>query len=116
MLGFEPVGKEWNGYVVENEPLDGQTTARFSSLSELAGNVIPEITTRSIEKLLNIGETIVTQVIVNHQIMGAFTMMMPGGKHFENDNLVKIYCRQIDAFITRVKAEAEIIRYADPAH
>ena len=110
ILGFEPVGKEWKDYSIKNEQLNGKTIVRFSSLSELTKRAIPGIITETLEKLLDIGETTVTQIIVNHQVVGDFTLMMAAGKHFENDTLVEIYSRQIDAFISRIKSEAEIIK------
>ncbi|MBI9047607.1 MAG: PAS domain S-box protein, partial [Anaerolineaceae bacterium] len=105
ILGFELVGKEWPEYSTENEQLQGKIVARFSSMSELAGRVIPEIITKPIEKLLDMGEVTVTKVIVNKQMIGDFTLIMPSGKHIENDYLVEIYSRQIDMFITRIMAD-----------
>ena len=54
------------------------------------------------------GEVTVTKVIVNHQMIGDFTLIMPAGKHFENDSLVEIYSRQIDMFFTRIKPEKKL--------
>ena len=110
ILGFGPIGKEWKDYSIENEHLKGKTIVRFSSLSELAKKTIPGIITRTLEKLLDIGETTVTKIFANHQVVGDFTLMMQAGKQFENDTLVEIYSRQIDAFITRINAETEIIK------
>jgi PAS domain S-box-containing protein len=108
MLGFELVGKEWNEYSTENEMLNGKIVARFSSVSELAERVIPKIITNPIEKLFNMGETIVTKIIVNSEIVGDFTLIMPHGQKFEKDSFVEIYSRQIDMFITRIKAEEKL--------
>ena len=110
LLGFELLGKEWNEYSIENEDLKGQIVSHFSSMSELAGRVIPEIISKPIEKLLNIGEVTVTKVIVNNQVIGDFTLIMPAGKHLENEHLVEIYARQIDIFFARIRAEAETIK------
>ncbi|MCX6068424.1 MAG: PAS domain S-box protein, partial [Chloroflexi bacterium] len=83
ILGFDPVGKEWNEYSTENEQLKGKVVARFASMSALAGIVIPEIISKTLEKLLNMGEVTVTKVIVNNQMIGDFTLIMPAGKQFE---------------------------------
>jgi PAS domain S-box-containing protein len=104
ILGFEPVGKEWNEYSIQNEKLKDKVVARFSSLSELSKRVLPETISRPIEKLLNMGEVAVTKVIVNDQMIGDFTLIMPVGKRFENDTLVNIYSRQLDMFMTRIIA------------
>ena len=108
ILGFEPVGKEWNEYSIENEKLKDKIVARFSSLSELSRRAIPETISRPIEKLLNMGEVAVTKVIVNNQMIGDFTLIMPAGKRFENDTLVAIYSRQIDMFMTRIRGEESL--------
>jgi PAS domain S-box-containing protein len=108
MLGFEPVGKEWIDYSIENKALKDKVVARFSSLSELSRKALPETISRSIEKLLNMGEVAVTKVIVNDQMIGDFTLIMPAGKRFENDALVNIYSRQIDMFMTRIRADESL--------
>ena len=115
MLRFELVGKEWPEYSTENEKLKGKVVARFSSMSKLSGRVIPEIISRPIEKLFNLGQVTVTKVIVNHQMIGDFTLIMPAGKHFENDYLVEIYSRQIDIFMTR-KMSDDKLRQSEEKH
>jgi PAS domain S-box-containing protein len=108
MIGVELVGKEWNDYSIENEKLKGQIVSHFSSMSELTGSVVPEIIVKTIEKLIDMGEVTVTKVIVNNKMIGDYTLIMPAGKHFENDALIEIYSRQIDMFITRIKAEDQL--------
>ena len=107
--GFELVGKEWNEYLIKNEPLTDKITRHFS-ISELAKSVIPEVNNRPIEKLLDMGETMVIKIIVNQQMIGDFTLIMPAGAHFQNDTFVEIYSRQIELFLTRIRAEAENIK------
>jgi hypothetical protein len=41
-------------------------------------------------------------------MIGDITLIMSAGRHFENDYLVEIYSRQIDMFITRIKAEDKL--------
>jgi len=108
ILGFEPIGKEWTDYSTEHKKLLGKISASYSSMSELAAGIMPEIICKPIEKLLNIGEITVTKIIVNNQMIGDFTLIMPAGKRLENDYLIKIYSRQIDMFITRMKAENKL--------
>ncbi|MEI6450328.1 MAG: PAS domain-containing protein, partial [Actinomycetes bacterium] len=108
LLGFQLIGKEWNDYSIENERLKGQRVSHFASMSDLSARVVPEIVSKAISKLVNMGEVTVTKVIVNQQMIGDFTLIMPAGKRFENEYLVEIYSRQIDMFITRIQAEEEI--------
>ncbi len=110
ILGFEPVGKEWNEYSIQNEKLKDKVVARFSSLSELSKRVLPETISRPIEKLLNMGEVAVTKVIVNDQMIGDFTLIMPVGKRFENDTLVNIYSRQL---VLQRKVASEKLKLSD---
>ncbi len=103
ILGFEIIGKVWNDYAVENDQLKGQIVSHFASLNELAGRVVPEILSKTIAKLLDMGQVAVTKIMVNHQMIGDFTLIMPAGKDFENAGLVEIYSRQIDMFFTRIR-------------
>ena len=108
LLRYDLVGREWKDYRIDNEKLQGQIVSRFSSISELTGNIIPTAITRQIEHLLNMGEVAVTKIIVNERMVGDFTLMMPAGRQFENDDMVEIYSRQIDMFITRTTAERKL--------
>ncbi len=108
IMGFELVGKEWNNYSTENEKLKGQIVSHFSSMSELTGSVVPEIIVKTIAKLIDMGEVAVIKVIAKNQVIGDFTLIMSTGKRFENDALIEIYSRQIDMFITRIKAEDQL--------
>ena len=110
ILGFDPIGKEWPDYKVGNEKLKGQVVSHFSSLSELSGNVIPKVISIQLEKLLGVEEVIVMKIIVNNQMYGDITLMMPTSKHLQNKKLLEIYSRQIDMFITRIYAEKELNR------
>lgn len=104
ILGFELAGRQWDNYSIQNEKLKDKVVARFSSLRELAQRVVPEAIIRPLEKLLNTGEVVVTKVIMDTQVVGDITLIMPSGQGFINDALVAIYSRQIDMFITRVMA------------
>ena len=113
MLGIELVGKVWPEYSTANDKLEGKSVSHFASLSELVGSVLPHVVTKAIEKLLDMGEVAVTKVVVSNTVIGDFTLIMPSGKHFEADTLVEIYSKQVNVFITRVKAEEDIKRLND---
>ena len=113
MLGVELVGKAWPEYSTSNEKLEGKNVSHFASLSDLVGSVLPHLVTKAIEKLLDMGEVTVTKVLVNNTMIGDFTLVMPSGKQFESDTLVEIYSKQINMFMTRVKAEEDIKRLND---
>jgi diguanylate cyclase (GGDEF)-like protein/PAS domain S-box-containing protein len=108
VFGFEMQGKEWHDYSIENEKLKGKIISRFSSMRELLDDSIPILISEPVEKLLKMGEVVVTKVIVNNVMLGDFTLIMPAGKQFENDYLVGIYLRQIDMLLTRFKADDQL--------
>jgi diguanylate cyclase (GGDEF)-like protein/PAS domain S-box-containing protein len=63
---------------------------------------------RPIENLLDMGEVTVTKVIVNDQMIGDFTLIMPAGGKMENNYFIEIYSRQIDMFMTRVISDEQL--------
>ena len=62
-----------------------------------------------IEKISNTQGVTILNVIVDNEIVGKFILLSSEGKYFENSYLVEIYTRQINMFISRIKAEEEII-------
>ena len=112
LLGFELIGREWEGYKLEKAKPEEQVVSYFSTMSEFAERVIPKNISKPIEKLFNLGETIVTKIIVDNKVIGDFTLIMPYGQKFKMDSFVEIYSRQIDMFFTRKKVEYYLIETA----
>ena len=112
LIGFELIGKKWDDYTTENVRLEGQKVTVFSSMTDLADSVIPTPVTRAIDKLLRIGDTIVTKVIVDHTMIGDFTLIMPIYKKMTNSYFVEIYSREVDVFIARRK-EMDVLKASE---
>lgn len=105
IIGYDLIGKEWKDYSYKNEDLKGQIVTYFPSLSALSKKVIPVIVSNKVEKILGFGEASVIKIIVDGQMIGDFTLIMPEGKSFENEYFIEIYSRQINLFMTRLKSE-----------
>ena len=108
IIGFQIIGKEWSDYEYKISRIKNSIVTRFSSISELAVNVIPKPISKSLEKIFDLGEIIVTKIMVNNELFGSFSLIMPHGKKFENEYFVEIYSRQLDMFFSRLKAKERI--------
>ncbi|MEI6602227.1 MAG: HD domain-containing phosphohydrolase [Clostridia bacterium] len=108
LLGFQILGKEWAEYDYKSDRLTKYFVTRFSSMTELAGKVIPKVFSKSLEKMFDMGEVIVLKIMVNQEMIGDFTLIMPHGKNFENEYFVEIYARQVDMFFSRIRAKERI--------
>ncbi|MFA6308212.1 MAG: HD domain-containing phosphohydrolase [Clostridia bacterium] len=109
IMGSDLLGKEWIKYSLKKEKLKGNVITRFSSISEIRCENESDITVPQFNTPLDIGEIVVTKVIVNDQIIGDFTLIMSSGKKLENEKFIEIYSRQIDLFMARIKAEGEVL-------
>lgn len=108
LLGFNPIGREWPKYSVENEAIKDSLISSFPSLCDLAEVVMPKIILKSVEKILDIGQVPVIKVIVNNKIIGDLSLMMPRGKQLGNPSFIEIYSRQVNMFMSRKKAESSL--------
>jgi|GEM_PF-548356 len=108
LLGFQILGKEWTEYDYKSDSLKKYIVTRFSSMTELAELVIPRMLSKSLEKMFDMGEVVVLKIMVNQEMIGDFTLIMPQGKIFDNEYFVEIYARQVDMYFTRIRARERI--------
>lgn len=104
LLGFKLLGKKWDRDPVRAERIKSHTITRFSTLSELVGDLIAKPVVSLLEKTFNIGEVVFVKILKENVIIGYFNLFMPGNVKFKNDNYVEIYTRQVGLLITRKKA------------
>ena len=90
--------------MLREERIKSHTITRFSTLSELVGDLIAKPVVSLLEKTLNIGEVVLVKILKENVIIGYFNLFMPGNVKFKNDNYVEIYTRQVGLLITRKKA------------
>jgi len=105
LLGFKLFGKVWEHDPVRAEKIKSHTITHFSTLSELAGDVISKPVVSLLEKILNIGEVVLVKILKENAMIGDFTLIMPGNVKFKNDNYVEVYTRQVGLLITNKKAK-----------
>ena len=109
MLGYELTGKKWPRDKNREELLGSQGITVLPSLAVLVGQVIPGLMINLIEKLFQVGEVVVAQLIIDDHKLGDFTILMPGGTTFVMHNLVEIYTRQVGLLLQRKQVEAELL-------
>ncbi|MEI7615140.1 MAG: diguanylate cyclase [Actinomycetota bacterium] len=109
LLGFELVGREWDDYSEKNRNPEGQVVSFYSSITESIERVNYKNLSSPFEKLFDLGETVVTKIIIENEVIGEFRLIMPYGQKFKMDSFVEIYSRQIDMFFTRKKVENALI-------
>lgn len=103
LLGFKLVGKKWDHDPVRTEKIKSHTITHFSTLSEIAGDLIAKPVAFLLGKTFNFGEVVIVKILKENIMLGDFTLIMPRNVKFKNDNYVEIYTRQIGLLITRQK-------------
>ncbi|TYQ16057.1 UNVERIFIED_CONTAM: PAS domain S-box-containing protein [Acetivibrio alkalicellulosi] len=107
-LGFEVVGKAWNHDVIKSKKINREIVTPFKSLYDLVGEIIPYTIIETLEKVFNIGETIVVRILRDNNTIGDFILIMPKNMSFENKNAVEIYARQVGLLFKLKHMEDEL--------
>ncbi len=105
LLGFKLPGKVWDADPVRDGKLKFSTITHFSSLLELAGDVIPKPVVSLLEKTFRIGEVILVKILKENIIIGNFTLVMPENVSLKNESYIELYTRQVGLLITRSRSE-----------
>jgi len=109
LLGFKLLGKKWNHDPVRAEKIKSHTINRFSTLSELVGDLIAKPVVSLLEKTFNIGEVVLVKILRENVMIGDFTFFMPSNVMFKNDNYVEIYTRQVGLLISHKKVKEALL-------
>ncbi len=109
LLGFHPMGKTWPHDPVREEKIRDQNLSMFSSLSDLAGDALPPLLSRSIEAMAGVGAAGVLKIMKNNVMIGDFTFMMARNKYVEEPQVLEIFARQTGLLLTRKQAEEALI-------
>lgn len=105
IVGIELLGKKWELNETVDEKIRHRSITRFHALHELTGEVVPQRNIRLLSKAFGIGETAVAKIAKDNVTMGYFILLMPDGQSLEDEDLVKIYTRQVGLVLSRKKAE-----------
>jgi len=108
ILGFEIINKTFKLDAVKHQKISNNTFTKFSSVGELAENVLPASLSKIIEKTFNIGETCVVKITKKDKIIGDFTLLFNKGITIKNIEIIELFANQVGLFIDRDKADKRI--------
>ncbi len=108
IMRMDLFGKQWTHDPVRAGKIKDNLITRFSDLHDLSGDVIPKPVTTLLQKSFGLGETVLVKIMKNDLMLGDFTFMMPKNKSFRNDDIVKIYTRQLGQLITKKRADDKL--------
>ncbi|HPE67707.1 MAG TPA: PAS domain S-box protein [Thermotogota bacterium] len=86
----------------------GVKTAFFSSLEELAGDILPKGSIREIQRAFHLGEVEVVRVFHENTKLADFTILFPENQPPESRPLVETYADLLGMMFLRVRAEKEL--------
>ena len=110
LLGFNLIGKRWDHVPVRTGTTKSSIINHFSTLSELAGDLISKPVIFLLEKTLDIGEVILVNISKENIMLGSFALIMPKKPEFKNDNYIKIYAHQVGLLIIQKRAEKALLQ------
>ncbi len=108
ILGFNLLDKKWKHDPVRAEKLKDQTIVCYSSLTDLIGDDIPKVITKSLEKLYGIKKTAVVRIFDNNGMFGDFLLFFDKEKGAENREILEIFAGQVYMYLKRIKANKEL--------
>ena len=108
ILGYNLIGRKWVHNDLLIEKIKNERITKFDSLSKITEDLIPDKVFKLLERIFNIGETIVIKLMQNGAMVGDFILVMETGKKFVNESLVELYSKHYSMLITRIKAEKEL--------
>lgn len=107
-MGIKLEGKYWDHDEARALKIKDKAITRFSSLSDLTGDVIPRPIISLLTKSFGVGETVLIKIMKNDIMIGDFTLFMPKGKAFEKDIILQIYAGQLGWMIDRQRTQAKL--------
>jgi diguanylate cyclase (GGDEF)-like protein/PAS domain S-box-containing protein len=81
----------------------------YPSLCEMTRSTVSEVALETLDQNLASGEVVVAKLIVDGNIIGDFTLIMPPGKPFLHKGPVEIFTRQVGLLLARIQAEKEVL-------
>jgi PAS domain S-box-containing protein len=105
ILGYDVVNKKWRHDPVRANKLKDNIITRFESFSELAGDILPKSVMSIAEKMFNLGEIWVVQIVKNNKVIGDYTLLFTRGNILKNCEIVELYASHVGLFIERLNSE-----------
>ncbi len=82
-----------------------QIVTRFSSLSELAGDILPKSIIELLVRSFDIGELVVIRIMRDKTMLGDFTCVMSREKRFNQYSKAEAYSKQLGLVLTQRRTE-----------
>lgn len=105
ILGFELINKKWKYDPKRASKLGDRIITRFDSLFDLANFALPKAVISIVEKMFNVGEVWVIQIIKSKKVVGDYTLLFTAGNTLKNREIVELYANQVGLFIERLNSE-----------
>lgn len=112
-LGHEIKGKKWDYDPVREEEISKSQTTSYRNLYELTRNVIPKQTAKLLEKVFNIGETVIITTRTEERILGDFTLMFQKDKSLKNQFKAEAYADIVGMLLNRLNFEINLKNQKD---
>ncbi len=101
LLDMHFIGKTWSYDPVREEKTKNQDITSFETLQDLTGNVLSKSIIVQIEKIFNLGITVIAKITREGKVLGDFTLFFKKGKKLINQNLLLLYISQLSLFMER---------------
>ncbi len=107
-MGIKLDGKKWDHDPVRAEKIKDKIVTRFSTLHDLAGEVIPKPVYDLVTMSFGIGEIVLVKITKRGIMLGDFTLIMPKGKLFNKEKVIEIIAKQLGLMIGRKRVEEKL--------
>ena len=111
LLGFQIQSAKWNIVSGRISQLKGGKLKVFSNLNDASAGNIPKPAATALENNLNLGKTYAIEIAdAEGKALGEVAIVMGRGEEIEHSEAVEIYTGQIGLLLTRLKAEAALLK------
>jgi len=107
-LGFDLLAKKWNHDAERAEKIKDKNSTVFPSFHALVGHVLPTSVISLVEKVFNLGETVVVKVDKDQHHLGDFTLIFEKGNTLKSTELLELYASQVALYLERIRTEKEL--------
>lgn len=101
IVGFDVINKEWPHDPWRFEITKNQSITRFEHLHDLTREIIPKSIIDLVEKIFNLGETLIVTIAKEEKVLGDFTIFFTKGESLVNEGLVNLFAHQVGLFLDR---------------
>lgn len=109
LLEFDLLNKKWKYDPEREKEIQDKLITSYENLHQLTKDVLPLNIVLYIEKILNIGQTIVARILKDEKRIGDFTILFGKDIKLTNKETFGIFLNQVGMFIERKRVEKELM-------